>query len=86
MSGRCLCIGEPFKNLLKAAKAQCAQIITFSFNDNRKFSMNKNICLNALKTAEIDEHQLNSFTSIMKTSIPLSAFVFKGDELDCLFC
>ena len=37
-------------------KAECAQIITPSFNCNRKFLMNKNTYLNALKAAEIDEH------------------------------
>ena len=38
------------------ARAECAWIITLSSNDNRKFLMNKNTCLNALKAAEIDEY------------------------------
>ena len=86
MFGRCLCIKKPSGNLLKTARAECVWIITPSSNNNRKFLMNKNIYLNVLKAAEIDECQLNSFTSIMRTPTPLSAPVSKGDEPDCLLC
>ena len=44
------------KNFLKTVKAECAQIITFNFNNNRKFLINKNTCLNTLKATEINEH------------------------------
>ena len=84
MFNKCLCAEEPFENLLKIVRAECAQIITFSFNNNRKFLMNKNIYLNALKAAETDEYQLNSFTNMMKISTLFSASVFKNDESDCL--
>ena len=86
MPGRYLCVRESPENLLKTAKAECAQIITPSSNCNRKFSMNKNVCLNVSEAAEIDEHQLNSFISVMKIPTSSSAFVFKGDEPDCLLC
>ena len=86
MPDRHLCVRKPSKDLLKMARTECAQIITLSFNCNRKFSVDKNTCLNALKAAEIDEHQLNSLTSIMRIPIPSSAFVFKGDKPDCLLC
>ena len=79
-------MGEPSENLSKTVKAECAWIITLSSNSNRKFSMNKNVCLNVLKAAETDEYQLNSFTSMMRTSTSFSAFVFKSDESDCLLC
>ena len=84
MPDRCLCMKEPSENLLKMTKAECAWIIILSFNSNRKFLMNKNMCLNALKTAEIDKYQLNSFINVMKISISLSASVFKSDEPDYL--
>ena len=67
-------------------RAECVQIITLSFNSNRKFSMNKNICLNTSETAETNEYQLNSLTSIMRISISFSASVFKSDEPDYLLC
>ena len=76
---------EPSENLLKTAKAECAQLITFSFNSNRKFSINKNTCLNVLKIAEIDECQLNSFTSTIKISTSFLTSVSENDESDCLF-
>ena len=82
--GRCLCIEEPSENLSKTARAECVQIITLSSNDNRKFSMNENVCLNTSEAAEINEHQLNSLTSVIRTSISSSASVSKGNELDCL--
>ena len=81
MSDRCLCVKESSE---KTAKAECAQIITLSSNSNRKFLINKNMCLDMLKAVEIDEHQLNSFTSTMRISTSFSTFVFKGDEPDCL--
>ena len=84
ISDRCLYIEESSENLLKAAKTECAQIIIFSSNSNRKFLMNKNTCLNILKATEIDEHQLNSFINTIKILIPFSTSVFKGDEPDCL--
>ena len=86
MPDRCLCMKESSGNLLKMVRAEYAQIITLSFNDNRKFSMNKNTCLNASKAAETDEHWLNSLTSVMKILIPFSAPVFKSDEPDYLLC
>ena len=86
MFGKHLCAEEPSENLLKMIKVKCVWIITFSFKDNKKFSINKNMCLNTLKVAEIDEHQLNSFTSMMRILIPLSASVFKGNKFDCLLC
>ena len=74
------------ENLLKMVRVECAQIIIFSFNDNRKFLINKNACLNISEAAEIGEHQLNLFTSAMRISTPFSALVSKGDEPDCLLC
>lgn len=56
MLDECLCTEKSSENLLKTAKAECVQIITFSSNSNRKFSMIKNACLNVLKTAEVNEH------------------------------
>ena len=84
MFDKCLCVREPFENFLKTVRAECVWIITLSSNDNRKFLMNENVCLNALKAAEIGEHWLNSLTSIMRTSTPPSAPVSEGDEPDCL--
>ena len=84
MSDRHLCTEEPSENLLKKARAECVWIIIFSFNSNRKFLMNKNTYLNMSEAVEIDEHQLNSFTSVMKILIPFSASVFKSDEFDYL--
>ena len=86
MPDRCLCVKEPSENFLKMTRAECAWIITLSFNSNRKFLMNENTCLNVLKAAEIDEHQLNSLTSVMRILISSSAFVSKNDESDCLLC
>ena len=83
---RHLCVRKSFENLLKTAKVKWAQIITPSSNNNRKFSINKNVYLNTLKAAEIDEYQLNSLTSAMRTLISFSAFVSKGDKPDCLLC
>ena len=84
MPDRYLCTEEPFENFLKMIRAECVWIITFNSNDNRKFLMNKNICLNVLKVAEINKHQLNSFTNTMKTLNFFSISVFKDNELDCL--
>ena len=56
MPSRCLCTEKSSKNLLKTAKTECAWIITLNFNCNRKFLINKNMYLNMLKAAEIDEH------------------------------
>ena len=56
MPGRYLCVGEPPGNLSKTVRAECVQIITPSSNSNRKFSMNKNACLDIPEAAEIDEH------------------------------
>ena len=83
---RCLYMREFPKDLLKMAKAECVWIITFSSNCNRKFLMNKNMCLNALKAVEIDKCWLNSLINIMRTSTSFLASVFKDDEPDCLFC
>ena len=86
MPGRHLCVGEPSGNLPKTVRAECVWIITPSFNGNRKFSMDKNTCLDMPEAAEIGEHWLNSLTSVMRIPTPLSAPVSKGDELDCLLC
>ena len=86
MSDRYLCIEKSFKNLLKMIKTECAQIITLSFNNNKKFSMNKNMCLNTLKAVKTDKYQLNLLTNVMRIPIPFSASVFKSDESDCLLC
>ena len=48
--------------------------------------MNKNVCLDVLEAAEIGKCWLNSLTSVMKISTPLSAPVSEGDEPDCLLC
>ena len=84
MSDKYLCIKKSSENFLKTVKIECVWIITLSFNDNRKFLMNKNVCLNVLEAVEIDECQLNLFISVIKISISFSAFVSKGNEPDCL--
>ena len=84
MFDKCLCVKDSSENLLKTAKAECAQIITPSFNSNIKFLMNKNMCLNAPEVVEIGECWLNLFTNVMRTLTPFSAPVFKGNKLDCL--
>ena len=85
MSDRYLCVKKSSENFLKMIKAECAQIITLSFNSNRKFSINKNVYLNMLKAVEIDEYQLNSLINAMRISISLSAFISEGNEFNCLF-
>ena len=77
---------ELFEILLKMIKVECVWIITLSFNGNRKFSINKNVCLNASETVKIDECWLNLFTNMMRILILFSAFISKGDEPDCLLC
>ena len=86
MSGRCLCMRESSKNLLKTVKAKCVWIITSSSNGNRKFLMNENAYLNVSEAAEIDKCWLNLLTNVMKTLTPSSVLVFKGDEFNCLLC
>ena len=49
MPGRYLCTEESFENFSKTAKAECAQIIIFSFNSNRKFLMNENSFTNVMR-------------------------------------
>ena len=84
ISDKCLYVKKSSENLLKMIRAKCVWIITFSFNDNRKFSMNKNVCLNVPEAAKIDECWLNSLTNTIKISTPLSASVSEGDEPNCL--
>ena len=83
---RYLCAGESSENLLKIARAEYAWIITFSFNCNKKFSMNKNMCLNMLKAVEIDEYQLNLLINVIKILISFLISVFKNDKSNCLLC